>query len=115
MKNNTKAEAAPVNGRHIPQVLAQIQTVQGVLNNAGLHLGYYEAHAVSSADCYQAARLLTATHASMIDLLAALKACFESLRVIADGAGDVPDWNEGGEYYEACEQARAAIARAEGR
>ena len=48
------------------------------------------------------------------EMLAALEACRLAFRSLSEDAGDVPIWNEGGEAYEASEQARAAIARAKG-
>ena len=47
-----------------------------------------------------------------------LEACYQALaamRDLAEQAGDVPEWNTGGDAYEACNAIRAAIARAEGK
>ncbi len=46
------------------------------------------------------------------ELLAALKTALAAMADLADAAGDSEEWNEGGYAHEACNQARAAIARA---
>ena len=54
-------------------------------------------------------------------LIAAAPAMYEALRqvktalfTLADNAGDVPEWNEGGELYELSHTVKAALAQAEG-
>ena len=39
----------------------------------------------------------------------------EMLLILADNAGDVPEWNTGGELYELAHTVRIALAQAEGR
>lgn len=45
-------------------------------------------------------------------LAEALQATLAALQSVANEAGDVPEWNNGGEYREACKQARQALAAA---
>lgn len=49
------------------------------------------------------------------ELLEAVREAHNSLMRLAALAGDVPEWNEGGHAHESAKQARAAIAKAEGR
>lgn len=48
------------------------------------------------------------------DLYAALERAALALRTLAEEGGDVSFWNEGGDGYEACEIARAALRKARG-
>lgn len=51
------------------------------------------------------------------DLLTALEAAFIALQGLCEHScfeDNAPEFNEGGEPYEACQQARAAIAKAKG-
>lgn len=49
------------------------------------------------------------------ELVGALNNMREAMRDIADAAGDVPEWNKGGAYYEACRDADRAVKAAEAR
>ena len=56
------------------------------------------------------ARLIAAAPA----LLAACYQALGAMRDLAEQAGDVPEWNTGGDAYEACNALCAAIAKATG-
>ena len=67
---------------------------------------------MDGADIRQAnARLIAASP----DLLRACYQALAAMRDLAEQAGDVPEWNTGGDAYEACNALRAAIAKAEGK
>ncbi len=50
------------------------------------------------------------TQLQLTTLLSALQTMRGAMRDIAHEAGDVPEWNEGGDYYQANRQADAALA-----
>ncbi len=65
-------------------------------------------HDVSDEEAMANLKLIAAAP----DLLVALQKTLFAMRTIADNAGDVPEWNEGGQAYEASNLARAAITKA---
>ena len=72
-----------------------------------------------SADNDFSVRLTTVADARLIAAVPALlAACYQALaamRDLAEQAGDVPEWNTGGDAYEACNALRAAIDKANGK
>jgi len=67
--------------------------------------------AVQYAD-YDTALEFCPLHQAADDLRAAATVALDCLNWIADGAGDVAEWNEGGEFYEACVKLRTALVKA---
>ena len=54
-------------------------------------------------------------HSAAPAMYGALLQVREMLLILADNAGDVPEWNTGGELYELAHTVRTALAQAEGR
>ena len=77
---------------------------------------YAEAFAGSNnrefvVELYKDAQLLETAAPAMYEALQQVRDVFYTL---ANNAGDVPEWNEGGELYELSHAVKVALAQAEG-
>ena len=89
-----------------PFIWLQEHEAEGVSDDGGVKL-------VAEHDDGGPAVFLNGTYAFAPALLRACKSALAAMKELANHAGDVPEWNEGGYAYEACEQLKGVLGEVE--